>query len=116
MAPGREGNDPNMMKASRPVGIVGYGSYVPRYRLPAQEVSQLWTDGNSPVPVREKSVNGIDEDVAAWDAAASKIERWRDLSQADFEKKLSPFLARRGFGYDTIRRTVRRAWNELHQE
>jgi len=61
-----------MMKASRPVGIVGYGSYVPRYRLPAQEVSQLWTDGNSPVPVREKSVNGLDEDVATMSIEAAR--------------------------------------------
>lgn len=61
-----------MMKSSRPVGIVGYGAYVPRYRLPAQEVSELWTEGNSPVPVREKSVNGLDEDVATMSIEAAR--------------------------------------------
>jgi len=30
-----------LLKPSRPVGIVGYGSYVPRYRLPAQEISRV---------------------------------------------------------------------------
>ena len=29
----------------RPVGIVGYGAYVPRYRLPATEVARVWTGG-----------------------------------------------------------------------
>ncbi|MBX7214927.1 MAG: hydroxymethylglutaryl-CoA synthase [Thermoflexales bacterium] len=60
------------MKSSRPVGIVGYGAYVPRYRLPAQEVSDLWTDGNAGLPVREKSVNGLDEDVATMSIEAAR--------------------------------------------
>ena len=38
-----------------PVGIVGYGAYVPRYRLPGSEISRVWTDGNSKSPVREKA-------------------------------------------------------------
>ena len=33
------------MKPTNETGIVGYGSYVPRYRLPATEVAQVWTDG-----------------------------------------------------------------------
>ena len=31
-------NETVLMKPLRPVGIVGYGAYVPRYRLPAREV------------------------------------------------------------------------------
>ncbi len=34
-----------LLKTSRPVGIAGYGAYVPRYRLPASEVSRVWTGG-----------------------------------------------------------------------
>ncbi len=60
------------MKPSNPVGIIGYGSYVPRYRLPAREVSELWTDGNSPLPVHEKSVPGLDEDVATMSIEAAR--------------------------------------------
>jgi hypothetical protein len=30
-----------LLKPDRPVGIVGYGAYVPRYRLPATEVSHV---------------------------------------------------------------------------
>ena len=49
------------MKPLRPVGIVGYGAYIPRYRLPASEVARVWGErGES--PVREKAVPGLDED------------------------------------------------------
>lgn len=72
-----------MMKSSRPVGIVGYGAYVPRYRLPAQEVSDLWTDGNSALPVREKAVNGMDEDVATMSIEAAR----NALKRADVDSK-----------------------------
>jgi len=34
-----------LLTPSRPVGIVGYGVYIPRYRLPATEVSKQWTGG-----------------------------------------------------------------------
>ena len=43
-----------LMKSDRPVGIVGYGAYVPRYRLPATEVSRMWTDGAGGLPIKEK--------------------------------------------------------------
>lgn len=53
-----------LLKPSRPVGIVGYGSYVPRYRLPAREVARIWTGGKvSGLPIKEKAVPGMDEDV-----------------------------------------------------
>ena len=60
------------MQPNRPVGIVGYGAYVPRYRLVSQEVSELWTDGNAVSPVREKSVPGLDEDVATMSIEAAR--------------------------------------------
>ena len=34
---------PMLLKPIQPVGIVGYGAYVPRYRLPAKEVARIWT-------------------------------------------------------------------------
>ena len=39
-----------------------------------------------------------------------KLDRWRTLPKEEFEHKLTGFLARRGFDYETVRRTVRRAW------
>jgi hydroxymethylglutaryl-CoA synthase len=51
-----------MMKPAVEVGIVGYGAYVPRYRLPATEVARVWKGGEGGLPVKEKAVPGLDED------------------------------------------------------
>ncbi|MCA9931977.1 MAG: hydroxymethylglutaryl-CoA synthase [Anaerolineales bacterium] len=61
-----------LMKPDRPVGIVGYGAYVPRYRLPAKEVSRMWTGGTGGTPIQEKAVNGLDEDVITMSIEAAR--------------------------------------------
>src|SRR5512138_1277727 len=60
------------MKPDREVGIVGYGAYVPRYRLPATEVSRVWEGGEGALPIREKAVPGLDEDVATMSLEAAR--------------------------------------------
>jgi hydroxymethylglutaryl-CoA synthase len=53
-----------ILKPKEPVGIIGYGAYVPRYRLPAREVARVWIGGRSSgLPIKEKAVPGLDEDV-----------------------------------------------------
>ncbi len=61
-----------LLKTSRPVGIVGYGAYVPRYRLPASEVSRVWTGGKGGTPIKEKAVPGLDEDVITMSIEAAR--------------------------------------------
>ncbi len=61
-----------LLISSRPVGIVGYGAYVPRYRLPAKEISRIWTGGSGGTPIQEKSVPGSDEDVATMSIEAAR--------------------------------------------
>lgn len=63
---------PGLMKPINPVGIVGYGAYVPRFRIPAAEISRMWTGGKGGVPVTEKSVNGLDEDVVTMSIEAAR--------------------------------------------
>lgn len=72
------------MKPSRDVGIVGYGAYVPRYRLPASEVRRVWREGHGGLPIEEKSVPGLDEDTAtmAIEAARNALARGK-ISPAD---------------------------------
>ncbi len=61
-----------LMQPDRPVGIVGYGAYVPRYRLPGSEVARVWTNGLSGSPVTEKAVAGPDEDVTTMSIEAAR--------------------------------------------
>ncbi len=56
-------HSPTLLKPVKPVGIIGYGAYVPRYRLPAREVARVWTGGKGGLPIKEKAVPGLDEDV-----------------------------------------------------
>jgi hydroxymethylglutaryl-CoA synthase len=65
-------NETLLLKPARPVGIVGYGAYVPRYRLPATEVARVWTAGEGGLPIKEKAVPGLDEDVATMSIEASR--------------------------------------------
>jgi len=65
-------DDNLLLKPSRPVGIVGYGAYVPRYRLPAVEISRIWTGGTGGTPIQEKSVPGPDEDTATMSIEAAR--------------------------------------------
>jgi hydroxymethylglutaryl-CoA synthase len=61
-----------LLKPTRPVGIVGYGAYVPRYRLPAREVARIWTGEQAALPIKEKSVPGLDEDVITMSIEAAR--------------------------------------------
>jgi len=60
----------------------------------------------------ERAVAGLDEDASALRAAEKKL---RTLTAADydtFRRRLGDYLARRGFGYDTIDRTLAALWRE----
>jgi hydroxymethylglutaryl-CoA synthase len=61
-----------VLEPDRAVGIVGYGAYVPRYRLPAAEVERIWTDGQGGTPIKEKAVPGLDEDVVTMSIEAAR--------------------------------------------
>lgn len=67
-----ETSDGRLMRPGRAAGITGYGAYVPRYRLPATEVSRVWTDGKGGTPVKEKAVAGLDEDVITMSIEAAR--------------------------------------------
>lgn len=61
-----------LMQPQRQVGIVGYGAYIPRYRLPGTEVSRVWTNGLGGSPIQEKAVAGLDEDVTTMSIEAAR--------------------------------------------
>ena len=61
-----------LLKPLREVGIAGYGAYIPRFRLPASEVARVWKGGEGGLPVKEKAVPGIDEDVITMSIEAAR--------------------------------------------
>jgi len=65
-------NPSNIMHPDRKVGIVGYGAYIPRYRLPGTEVARVWTNGLGGSPITEKAVAGLDEDVTTMSIEAAR--------------------------------------------
>lgn len=54
------------------VGIVGYGAYIPRFRLPGVEISRIWSEGQDQSPVKEKAVPGFDEDTVTMSIEAAR--------------------------------------------
>ena len=61
-----------LMRPANDVGLIGYGAYVPRFRLPASEVSRVWNEGTAALPIKEKAVPGLDEDVATMSVEAAR--------------------------------------------
>jgi hydroxymethylglutaryl-CoA synthase len=61
-----------LLKPDRAVGIVGYGAYVPRYRLPATEVAEEWGGNDEGLPIKEKAVPGLDEDTVTMSIEAAR--------------------------------------------
>ena len=59
-----------LLKPDKDVGIVGYGAYVPMYRIKSEEISRVWE--NLSKPVEEKSVPGPDEDSVTIGIEAAK--------------------------------------------
>ncbi len=78
-------NGVTALKPRRDVGFVGYGAYVPRYRLPAREVARVWMEGKGGTPIEEKSVPGPDEDVVTMslEAARNALARAGDVDRAE---------------------------------
>lgn len=64
--------DSLLLRSDRKVGIVGYGAYIPRFRLPGAEVARVWTGGLTGSPVTEKAVAGPDEDVTTMSIEAAR--------------------------------------------
>jgi len=72
----------------------------------------------------EFALEDLDEDALAYEAGLKKARKLKGaalssskgLEWSEFRKKMSDFLARRGFSYSVIAPIVSRLWNESHPE
>ena len=60
------------------------------------------------------AMENVDDEASAYEAAQKRAVRFQGLEWNDFRKKLSEFLARRGYSYAVIAPVVSRIWNEAH--
>lgn len=81
-------------------------------RMLALELRQKGLDDE----LAKSALEGVDDEVLAYEAASKRAGRFKGLDWNEFRKKLSDFLARRGFPYPVIASVVTRVWNETHAE
>ena len=65
----------------------------------------------------ESALEGSVEDLELAQRAAQKmVRRLTNLDWQEYRKKLTAFLARRGFSYETVAQVVKTTWDELQSE
>lgn len=62
------------------------------------------------------AVEDVDDEALAYEAAQKRAVRFKGLEWNEFRKKLSDFLARRGFSYSVIAPVITRIWNEARKD
>ena len=60
----------------------------------------------------DQVVEAIDDDDTAYRTALDKARRLPLADYQDFRRRLGEYLRRRGFGYEVIKHTVKRVWQE----
>ncbi len=97
------------------------------------DFARLWVENRSTfhprskkalaIELRQKGLNdeaiqhslvGVDEETLAYEIGLKRATRFRGLAWMAFRKKLSEFLARRGFSYSVIAPIVSKIWNETN--
>jgi len=81
-------------------------------RLMALELRQKGLDDES----TKAALEAVDDEALAYEAAQKRAPRFKGLEWSEFRKKLTGFLARRGFSYSVISPVVTKIWNESHAE
>jgi len=67
-------------------------------------------------PTVEDVVSEQDDEAAAWQAIEGRLSRWSGMEPDELRRKIAGYLARRGFRYETISHTFRRACQALQIE
>lgn len=88
-------------------------TFRPRSRLAlTMELRQKGLDNETV----QSAVSGVDEEALAYETALKRAGRLKGQEWGEFRKKLSEYLARRGFPYSVITSVVTKVWNEINAE
>ena len=95
------------------VWVENRSAFRPRSRrMMAMELRQKGLDAEAV----SSAIESVDDEALAYEAAQKRALRLKSLEWNEFRKKLSEFLARRGFSYSVIAPVVIRIWNEAHMD
>lgn len=94
--------------------IENRSTFRPRSR--AYLAFELRRKGVNDETIQSALAQAAEDDQLALAAAQKYARRLEHLEWAEFQKKLSAFLGRRGFSYSTIRPVVSQVWQESRQE
>ncbi len=84
-------------------------SFSPRSRrLTGQELRRKGVAGE----VIDRMVDDRDDAESAYRAAVGRARRWPRTDYESFRRRMAGYLRRRGFGYEVIKSTVERIWQE----
>jgi regulatory protein len=97
--------------------------------------AELWVENRSEfrprgrhalrMELRQKGINeeiisqslvDLDEEQLALEAARKQARKYRQLEWKEFRKKLTGFLARRGFPYGVIAEVTPKVWDEISSQ
>lgn len=97
------------------VWVENRSTFRPRSRKALQ--FEMRQKGISPTAIERALANlETDEEELAYQAAMKQSRKLNHLERMEFRRKLSGFLARRGFGYEIIAPVVERVWKEINEE
>ncbi len=65
--------------------------------------------------VIQQTVDQVDDEELAYQAAQKHARRFRELELQEFRRKMYGFLARRGFNYEVSVAAVAQVWAEIHE-
>jgi len=77
-------------------------------RLLARELSAKGVERETAL----RAAEAVDDAEAAYDAGRRRLRALSGLAYPEFRRRLGDFLLRRGFDFETARRTVDRLWQE----
>lgn len=68
-----------------------------------------------PTEAIDQALDDVDEPALALQAARKQARKLQKLEWVDYRRKLSSFLARRGFSYAIVAPVVKQTWDELEK-